>query len=1127
MVDDAVMELGHRSSQASHRRGEERQMTCEHCHQENPEHAKFCRECGSRLPPRCPSCGTPYEAGQKFCTACGARLSSATQMAVPGAPASYTPKHLAEKILTSRSALEGERKQVTVLFCDLTNSTSLAARLGEEPMHGLLSRFFTLALEAVHRYEGTINQFLGDGFMALFGAPVAHEDHARRAALAALEIRRVVGARPEPLDLPASVELRMRMGLHTGPVVVGSIGDNLRMDYTAVGDTTNLAARLQQQAEPGSILISDAVARLVRGYVTLEAMPPLTVKGKDEPIMAHRLLAVGPRRSRLTEDRTLSPFVGRERELNVLHEALSEVQAGHGQVVSILGEPGVGKSRLLHEFHLGLSGRDLAYAEGWCQSFGQAMPYLPWQDLLRASFAISDTDDGQQAREKVSTGLAQLGLDAMRHAPYLLQLLGIQDGTEALAHLTPETIKGRTLETLLQVALSQARQRPVVIAIEDLHWIDKSSEEFLAALADSLTGVPILLVTTARPGYAPPWLGKSYAAQLALRVLPDEAARTIVEATGQRSPLPSQLTQAIVEKAEGNPLFLEELTLAAAAHDPLEALQALPNTIQGVLAARIDRLPEASKRTLQAASVLGREFPRHLLQSICDRRAELPHHLATLKHEEFLFERPALEGTAYVFKHALTQTVAYNSLLAARRQTLHEMAARAVEQRGADRIEEHYEMLAYHYSRSPNVGKAIDYVELANLKAIKANAAADAESHFHTALELYRQLPDTRENRRRRIITVLQQLPVYLLQLKETQYEELLHAHEALAISVEDEGLLGRLYGYIGHCHWFVGRLDEALESGRRAAALCEKAGEMGGAAQAYILMQYVFMHKGELQQTLEYEAQALRAHASAPNLRFYMWALGGSGAALGTVGRFDDGLDKCRVAMAAGEAAADPSIVGQCLWVMAVIFVDQGALDNAVEYAQRAIDIGPTPADKAWPQWVLGWALARRSPEASIQLLEPLDRLFKSTSHQVIVPWTECALGEAYGCAGRAHEAGRILEDAAELSHRSGMKYWEGYAHRLLGELDTEREDAEALASAEGHFATALALFESCGAEPNLARTYAGLGQLRLRQGKVAAARSALNTALEIAERLGMIGEPERVRQLLARMAVSEARSG
>ena len=305
-------------------------MKCQHCQHDNPANAGFCRECGKRLPAVCPACGAAYESGQKFCNECGSQLSPA-----PGAPESYTPKHLAEKILTSRSALEGERKQVTVLFCDIANSTALAARIGEETMHGLLSRFFTLALEAVHRYEGTVNQFLGDGFMALFGAPVAHEDHARRAALAALDIRRVVEMRPEQLELPAGVELSVRMGLNTGPVVVGSIGDNLRMDYTAVGDTTNLAARLQQSAEPGAILISDAVARLVRGYVTLAAMPPLTLKGKNEPVVAHLLLAVGTRRSRLTEDRTLSPFVGRERDLNVLREALAEVQAGHGQPSSI------------------------------------------------------------------------------------------------------------------------------------------------------------------------------------------------------------------------------------------------------------------------------------------------------------------------------------------------------------------------------------------------------------------------------------------------------------------------------------------------------------------------------------------------------------------------------------------------------------------------------------------------------------------------------------------------------------------------------------------------------------------------------------------------------------------------
>ncbi len=673
---------------------------------------------------------------------------------------------------------------------------------------------------------------------------------------------------------------------------------------------------------------------------------------------------------------------------------------------------------------------------------------------------------------------------------------------------------------MLQLALCQARQHTIVIAIEDIHWIDKSSEEFLAMLADSLTGVPVLLVTTARPGYSPPWLGKSYAAQLALRVLTNDAATQIVEATVQRSPLHAALTQAIVEKAEGNPLFLEELTLAASTQNQLDVLRAMPNTIQGVLAARIDRLPEAAKRTLQAASVLGREFPLHLLQAICDSTAELPHHLTALKHEEFLFERPAATGTTLVFKHVLTQNVAYEGLLTARRQTLHEIAAQAVERNGAERLEEHYELLAHHYSRSANVEKAIDYLELANLKAIKANAAADAQIHFEAVLELYGKLPDTRENRRRRIATLLQQVPVYLLQLKLTQYEQLLYAHQPIAESIEDDGLLGRFYGCVGHAHWFMGRNDEGLDCERKAATLCEKAGEMAGAAFAYTLMQYLHWNKGDFGKTVELEAEATRVQAVAPaSLRVHMWSLSISGRALGTMGQFDRGLEKCRLAMAAGEAASDPSIVCECLWKMAVILIDKGAVDNAAVHAKRAIELGPTTADKAWAQFALAWAMARMSPQTSVQLLEPLHRLFGSAQQGPMVAWVGCALGEAYLRAGDRTAAIHTLRSVVEQTHRSGMKHFEATAQRLLGEAGIDAEDADARAAAGGHFARALSLLQMCGSEPDIARTCIGLGELMLRQGKTRDAAGYLRRALEISQRLSMVGEPERAREIIERI--------
>src|SRR5262245_27978436 len=378
-------------------------------------------------------------------------------------PLSYTPPHLAEKILTSRNALEGERKQVTVLFCDLANSTALAERLGPEHMHTLLNRFFALALDAVHRYEGTINQFLGDGFMALFGAPLAHEDHARRAVLAALALQRLLQDHHAKLGEPHGVTCVFRMGLNTGLVVVGSIGNNLRMDYSAIGDTTHLAARLQQLAEPGTILVSEATRRLAEGTVHLETLPPTQVKGKTELITPYKVAGTRLHRSPLAHrgDQVLSQFAGREHELAALVEALEEVESGKGQVVGIVAEAGGGKSRLLYEFRRCLAGKRVTYLEGRCLSYGHAIPYHPFIDLLRNNCGITDADGPETITGKVQDALHEVGLDVEASAPYLLQILGVKEGTEHLAVLTPEAIKTRTFETLRQMSLHGSQRRPL------------------------------------------------------------------------------------------------------------------------------------------------------------------------------------------------------------------------------------------------------------------------------------------------------------------------------------------------------------------------------------------------------------------------------------------------------------------------------------------------------------------------------------------------------------------------------------------------------------------------------------------------------------------------------------------
>jgi class 3 adenylate cyclase len=651
-------------------------------------------------------------------------------------PLSYTPKHLAEKILTSRNALEGERKQVTVLFCDLATSTAIAEKVGAENMHTLLNRFFELALNEVHRYEGTINQFLGDGFMALFGAPISHEDHARRGVLSALSLQRTL--KEADLGKPYGVECVFRMGLNSGLVVVGSIGDNLRMDYSAIGDTTNLASRLQQLADPGDILINETTVRLVEGYIRLEPLQPVAVKGRTEPVTIYKVVGTLPRRSPVVSrgERTLSQFVGRERELANLEELFAQVESGQGQVVGIAAEAGQGKSRLLYEFRQRLQDKRVTYLEGRCLSYGASIPYHPFIDVLRNNCGIGETDSPGTIIDKVRLALQEVGMDAEESAPYLLQLLGVKEGTASITVLTPEAVRTRTFDTFRQMSLQGSQRRPLIFEIEDLHWIDKTSEDYLAALVENLVGAPILLLTTYRPGYQPAWLGKSYATQISLHSLTPQDDLTVIHSTLHGETLPDQVKRMIVEKAEGNPFFLEELTRSVMEHGDFQTETPVPDTIQGVLMARIDRLPEEPKRLLQTASVLGREFSPRLLETMWEGAASPASLLLELKRLEFLYERTGAELPFYVFKHALTQEVAYESLLTTRRQALHAAAGQALERLYAAWLTERAEELAHHFTRGEVWEKAFDYLTKSGDKARQVYANQEAIAFYTQAIEV-------------------------------------------------------------------------------------------------------------------------------------------------------------------------------------------------------------------------------------------------------------------------------------------------------------------------------------------------------------------------------------------------------
>ncbi|PYO57280.1 MAG: hypothetical protein DMD83_10010, partial [Candidatus Rokuibacteriota bacterium] len=580
-------------------------------------------------------------------------------------PEAYTPKHLAERILTAKAALEGERKQVTVLFADLKGSMELLADRDPEEARKILDPVLVHMMDAVHRYEGTVNQVMGDGIMVLFGAPIAHEDHAVRACYAALRMQESVNRYAEEAWRVYGVTVQIRVGLNSGEVVVRAIGNDLHMDYTAVGETTHLAARMEQAARPGTVLIAPATFHLVEGFVAVKSLGRVPVKGHSEPVEVHELSGIGPARTRLqaAARRGLTRFVGRDAEIEVLRRSLERAGAGHGQAVAIVGEAGVGKSRLVWEFTRSPRTHGWLVLESGSVSYGRTTPYLPVIELLRTYLSIQARDDQREIRERVAGKLVTLDWTLEPLVTPLLALLDVPVDDAAWGALDPPQRRQRTLEAVKRLLLRESQVQPLLLLFEDLHWIDSESQALLDGLIESLPTARILLVVSYRPEYQHAWGSKTYYTQLRIDPFPPESAEELLTALlGQDASLET-LKRVLIERTQGNPFFLEETVQTLVETKVLvgdrgayritkapEAWQ-IPATVQAILAARIDRLPPEDKPLLQAASVIGKDVPFTLLQAIADVPEEsLRRGLTTVQAAEFLYETSVFPDLEYTFK---------------------------------------------------------------------------------------------------------------------------------------------------------------------------------------------------------------------------------------------------------------------------------------------------------------------------------------------------------------------------------------------------------------------------------------------------------------------------------------------
>ena len=803
-------------------------MKCPKCQFENPDDAQFCIECGNPIEFSCPKCGAITPATGKFCKACGHNLILPSETSTKDLTFDekldkiqrYLPKGLTQKILSQRDRIEGERKQVTVMFCDMEGFTRLTERLGPEEAYGVMDQVYELLIHKVHDYEGTVNEMTGDGIMALFGAPIALEDAPQRAIRSALAIHREMARFSDRMkgNKEGIPPLKMRVGIHTGPVVVGTLGNDLRVEFKAVGDTVNLASRMEGLAEPGSTYLTEDTFKLTEGFFRFEALGQKQVKGKGKPVKVYRVIAPSTRRTRfdVSAERGLTPFVGRERELELLLDGFERSKSGRGQAFSIVAEAGVGKSRLLYEFRKAVSNEEMTFLEGKCLSYSRNIAYHPIIDILKSNYNIQDGDSDSEIKKKVKTGLKAIGADEATTLPYLLELLSVEDSGIDKILMSPEAKKDRIIQALYQNVLKGSEIRPLILAYEDLHWVDKSSEEVLKYILESMPGERVFLIFTYRPDFVPTWGGRSFHSQVTLNRLSNRESLTMATHLLGTEEIERDLEELILDKTEGIPFFIEEFMrslrdLQIIKKEDHKCLLdkdirgvTIPSTIQDVIMSRVDALAEGAKEVLQTGSVIERQFGYELIKKVTGLpEKELLTHLSVLKDSELLYERGIYPRSTLMFKHALTREVVYDCILTSRKKKLHEETGKAIEELYKERIDEYYGVLAEHYIRSKNYQKGAEYSRLAAKKAQKKASFSDAIAYGGKRAECLERLPQTKDVEKK-IIDARATLGLYYNQMSyHVKAKEAVEPIIELASKHDYKKRISQIYTILG-CYAFL-----------------------------------------------------------------------------------------------------------------------------------------------------------------------------------------------------------------------------------------------------------------------------------------------------------------------------------
>lgn len=1122
-------------------------MKCPDCQFDNREGAQFCKECGKKLEFLCPSCSHPYQPGSKFCDECGYNLSPPKgplkkELSLDEKLAKiqrYLPNGLTEKILTQRDKIEGERKQVTVMFCDMEGYTGLTEKLGPEEAYSMMDKVYEILIQKVHEYEGTVNELTGDGIMALFGAPIALEDAPQRAIRSALAIHREINKFSDQLKSESRMPpIKMRIGIHTGPVVVGTLGNDLRVEFKAVGDTVNLASRVEGLADPGTTCVTEDTFKLTEGFFRFESLGEKQIKGKEEPVKVFQVISPSTRRTRfdVSAERGLTPFVGRERELELLMDGFERVKAGKGQAFSIVSEAGCGKSRLLYEFRKAVANEDVNFLEGRCLSYSRGVAYHPVIDILKSNFDIHEGEGDQEIRGKVKRGLEIMKLDEPSTLPYLLELLSVKDSGIDQILMSPEAKKDRIIEACRRIVIKSSEIRSLIIAFEDLHWIDKSSEDVVKNHLENIPGARVLLIFTYRPEFVHTWGAKSYHNQLTLHRLSNRESLEMVTHILGTKEIEKPLDELILEKTEGIPFFIEEFIKSLKDLKIIEQKEnayrlikdfhqvAIPSTIQDVIMARVDSLPERAKEVLQTGSAIEREFGYPLISRVTGlHEQQLLSHLSTLKDSELLYERGIYPQSSYIFKHALTREVVYDSILAKRKKKLHEEIGSAIEELYKDNLSQHYEVLAEHYFLSENYLKSAEYSRLASRKAEKAASLNDAIVHTKKRVTSLERSPKT-EDVERQIIDARTILGLYLSEMiYNVDAKEAIDPIIDLAIKRDYKRRLCQIYTILGSYYWIVEEnYPETFKALDEALKISEEVKDIVSFVLASNWSGVALGMNCEFERSAHYFQKALDINVAAKNLwgiatmksnlaYFSHWYHGTMDMAFRTS---DEGLQ-------IAEESGDIYPRAFAYVIHGTIYYGKGLLEEAEKYVLKGLEFCERINFAVWDgaaQFTLGDIyFERKNFERSIEHYEK--GIWAFERHQLYPSWVGWGKVALTRSKIMNKEKDINLESLYFHSRNNKIKAAEGYIQRYIGEILLNIDDQH-ISEAEHWIQKAIEADQRNHMNFHLGRDYALYAELFKRKGDRPKARESLGKAIEILKECGADGWVEKYEKELANVS-------